>query len=70
MKYEEVKKKIEQESTLPPGKRSQNVPCAYCVRGGNGDKSCSCGFAQKRFSKYHGCFAGELLDKDPTGERK
>ena len=70
MKYEEVKKKIEKESTLSPGKRSQNVPCAYCVRGGNGDKSCSSGFTQKRYSKFYGCFAGELLDKDPTGGRK
>ena len=35
--------------------------------GGNGDKSCSGGFTQTRYSKFYGCFAGELLDKDPIG---
>lgn len=66
MKYSEVKKRIADEESLPPGKRSQPVPCAYCVRGGNGDKSCTSGFKERRFSKYKMCFAGELLPEDPS----
>lgn len=66
MKYEEVKRKIESEAEGSPSKRTQPVPCAYCVRGGNGDKSCSCGFTCKKYSKYNGCFAGELLPEDPN----
>lgn len=65
MTYEQVKKAIEAEKDLRPGKRSQNVPCAYCARGGNGDKSCSSGFNQKRYSKFYGCFAGTLLEAAP-----
>ena len=63
--YEEVKAKIEAESTLSPGKRCQGVPCAYCTRGSNGDKSCSSGWQRKRYSKFEQCFAGELLSEYP-----
>lgn len=65
MKYQEVRKRIEAETALPPGKRTQPVPCAYCARGGNGDKSCSSGFNERRFSKYKSCFAGALLEAAP-----
>lgn len=65
MKYREVRKRIEAEASLPPGKRTQPVPCAYCARGGNGDKSCSSGFNERRFSKYKSCFAGTLLEAAP-----
>lgn len=65
MKYQEARKRIEAEASLPPGKRTQPVPCAYCARGGNGDASCSSGFAEKRFSKYKACFAGTLLETAP-----
>ena len=65
MTYQEVKKRIEAEETLPPGKRTQAVPCAYCVRGGNGDKSCAAGSNERRFSKYKACFAGVLLVDKP-----
>ena len=65
MKYQEVRKRIEAEASLPPGKRTQPVPCAYCARGGNGDTSCSSGFGEKRFSKYKSCFAGTLLEVAP-----
>jgi len=36
------------------------VACSECVRGGNGDKSCSAGWRVKHF---HGqiCFSGEPL---------
>ena len=40
MAYDQVKRNIEAKASLPPGKRSQNVPCAYRARGGNGDKAC------------------------------
>ena len=70
MTYEDVKARIEAEASLPPGKRSQNVPCAYCVRGGNGDKSCSSGFKEKRYSKFMGCFSGELLPEAPGKKAK
>ena len=65
MKYQEVKNKIEAESNFSPSKRTQMVPCAYCKRGGNGDKSCGCGWNRTRYSKYESCFSGELLDRDP-----
>ena len=65
MKYSEVKERIKAEEGLRPGRRSQPVPCAYCVRGGNGDKSCSSGFKERRYSKYKMCFAGELLPEEP-----
>lgn len=31
------------------------VHCSKCARGGNGDKSCSCGWNEKKFSpkKYY-----------------
>ena len=41
------------------------VPCAYCTRGGNGDKSCGCGWTEKRYSKYKGCFSGALMESMP-----
>jgi len=70
MTYEEVKKAIEAEKDLPPGKRKQQVPCAYCTRGGNGDKSCSCGMSEKKYSKYKMCFAGTLLPEAPGKRAK
>ena len=70
MTYEEVKKAIEAEKGLPPGKRKQQVPCAYCVRGGNGSKSCSCGMSEKKYSKYKMCFAGTLLPEAPVRKKK
>ena len=38
------------------------VACSECVRGGNGDKSCSAGWKIRR---YHGemCFSGEPLSE-------
>ena len=65
MTFTQVKAKMEAEANLPPGKRTQSVPCAYCVRGGNGDKSCASGMNEKRFSKYKMCFAGTLLEAAP-----
>lgn len=70
MTYDEVKQAIEAEKGLPPGKRSQQVPCAYCTRGGNGDKSCSSGFNERRYSKFMGCFSGELLPEEPGSKKK
>lgn len=64
-RFDEVKKKIESEAKGRPGDRTQNVPCAFCVRGGNGDRSCSSGMNEFRYSKYMGCFAGELLETAP-----
>lgn len=65
MKYAEVRKRIEAEASLKPGRRTQPVPCAYCSRGGNGDTSCASGCGEKRFSKYKSCFAGTLLGAEP-----
>ena len=65
MTFNQVKAKIEAEAGLRPGKRTQPVPCAYCARGGNGDKSCASGMNEKRFSKYKTCFAGTLLETAP-----
>ena len=59
--YDEVKRIIKQEAGMPPSKRTQHVPCAFCLRGGNGYGSCACGMNEKKFSKFKGCFAGELL---------
>jgi len=70
MTYDEVKKAIEAEKSLPPGKRRQQVPCAYCTRGGNGSKSCSCGMLEKKYSKYKMCFAGTLLPEAPGRKKK
>jgi len=64
-KFEEVKRRIEAEAGVSPGKRTQMVPCAFCVRGGNGDASCACGMNEKRYSKFKGCFAGYLLETAP-----
>ena len=64
-KYEEIKRKIEAEAAGSPSKRTQPVPCAFCKRGGNGDGSCACGLFERRYSKFKGCFSGELLDHDP-----
>ena len=64
-KYEEIKGKIEAEAAGSPGARTIPVPCAFCKRGGNGDWSCACGFFERRYSKFKGCFSGELLDHDP-----
>ena len=61
MTYDEVKKKIEAEAALPPAKRTQPVPCAYCTRGGNGDGSCASGMGERKYSKYKSCFAGSLV---------
>lgn len=63
--YDQIYSKIKAEATLSPSKRTQVVPCAFCGRGGNGDKSCSCGWDQKRYSKFKGCFAGQMLEKNP-----
>lgn len=63
MKLEQARKLIESEATLPPRDRRHQVPCAFCVRGGNGDKSCASGFQETRYSKFKGCFAGTILPK-------
>ena len=63
--YDQIYSKIKAEATLSPSKRSQDVPCAFCARGGNGDKSCSCGWDKVRYSKLNGCFAGQILEKNP-----
>ena len=63
--YDQIHTKIVAEATLSPSKRTQVVPCAFCVRGGNGDKSCSCGYDQTRYSKFKGCFAGQMLENNP-----
>lgn len=65
MTYEKAKETITREAGGPPAKRTQPVPCAYCTRGGNGDKSCSCGFMYTKYSKYSGCFSGTLLPEAP-----
>ena len=36
------------------------VDCSECVRGGNGDRSCSAGWLVSS-GGYGGCFSGELL---------
>lgn len=63
--YDQIYSKIKAEATLSPSKRTQDVPCAFCVRGGNSDKSCASGFNEKRYSKFKGCFAGTMLEKNP-----
>ena len=63
--YDEYKKHIEEEKNLPPGERRWAVPCAFCVYGGNGRKTCGCGWNEKRYSKYRKCFSGELLKEKP-----
>jgi hypothetical protein len=63
--YDQIRTKIVAEAILSPSKRTQVVPCAFCGLGGNGDKSCSCGWDQKRYSKFKGCFAGQMLEKNP-----
>lgn len=64
-RYDEIRARIRAEEALPPGKRTQLVPCAYCTRGGNGDRSCACGMDERRYSVYKGCFAGEMLAERP-----
>ena len=64
-KYEEVKTALKEEESLSPSKRKTVVPCAFCERGGNGDKSCACGFNEKRYSKFKGCFSGTILPNQP-----
>lgn len=64
-KFDDVKRRIEDEASGRPGDRTQNVPCAFCVRGGNGDKSCASGMNEKRYSKFKGCFAGKMLETAP-----
>jgi len=66
MRFNDVMVKIDREAELSPSKRTQQVPCAYCTRGGNGDRSCSCGMNERRYSIYKGCFAGTMLAKDPS----
>lgn len=61
--YEVIKGKIEAEKVS--ARRTQQVPCAFCKRGGNGDGSCACGFFERRYNKANGCFSGELLEHDP-----
>lgn len=70
--YDDIYAKIEAEATLSPSKRTQDVPCAFCVRGGNGDKSCASGWNEKRITKkgidcfyYKGCFLGRMLEEEP-----
>lgn len=70
--YDDIYAKIKEEATLSPSKRTQVVPCAFCVRGGNGDKSCASGWNEKRIRKltggcfgYKGCFLGRMLEEDP-----
>lgn len=63
-KFAEVKARIAEESNLRPAERRQMVPCAFCVRGGNGDRSCSCGTRERRYSQYKGCFAGTMLETE------
>ena len=71
--YDDIYAKIEEEETLSLSRRTQPVPCAFCERGGNGDKSCAFGCNnEKRITKmagdcfyYKGCFYGRMLEKDP-----
>ena len=62
-----IRDKIQAESTLRPAQRTQPVPCAFCVRGGNGDGSCGSGGANTRYNKFQGCFAGELKEEAHHG---
>lgn len=64
-KYSEVKAALKSEEGLPPAKRRTRVPCAFCTRGGNGDKSCASGWDRTRYSKFHCCFIGTLLPEEP-----
>lgn len=64
--YEKIKAKIAAEAAGSPSKRTQQVPCAFCKRGGNGDGSCASGFFERLYSKFKGCFSGELLDHNPN----
>lgn len=64
-KFDEVKKAVEEEAAGPVAKRITIVPCAFCTRGGNGDKSCGCGWDRTKYSKYHGCFNGTMLPEEP-----
>jgi len=64
--YNKIYSTIEAEATLSPSKRTQQVPCAFCVRGGNGDGSCSCGMNERRYNAFKGCFAGTMMEEDPT----
>ena len=70
--YDDIYAKIEAEAELPFSRKTQVVPCAFCVRGGNGDKSCASGWDEKRITKltggcfwYKGCFSGQMLENDP-----
>lgn len=65
-RFADIMRQINLEASLPPGKRTQAVPCAFCVRGGNGDRSCASGMNERRYSKFKSCFAGTMLAKDPT----
>lgn len=43
------------------------VHCSECTRGGNGDKSCSCGWNVKNKrgdNKYRMCFAGTKIKEE------
>lgn len=60
----QVREKIREESSLPPRDRTQPVPCAFCARGGNGDRTCSGGWEERKYSKYKGCFAGTLIEEE------
>ena len=63
--FDDVKRRIEAEAKGRPGDRTQMVPCAFCARGGNGDKSCACGMNERRYSKFKGCFSGQMLETAP-----
>ena len=51
-------------------KEPEQVHCAECVRGGNGDKSCGAGWMVKDkrgANRYKMCFAGtRIAGKDET----
>lgn len=49
-------------SSKPDSRGVWCIDCAECVRGGNGDKSCSAGHKHKRINKGS-CFCGTLLGK-------
>ena len=63
--FEIVRDAIARERLEPPGFRRTPVPCAFCVRGGNGSRDCVSGFSAKRYNCRRGCFSGMLLDHDP-----
>ena len=67
--FEAVRELLAREAQDDPRFRRTPVPCAFCRRGGNGDRSCASGFTARRYNCRRGCFAGSLLDRDPTEVR-